>query len=311
MTSQPGDKIKILVIQGPTASGKTGLAIRLAEAIGGEIVNADSMQVYKGMDIGTAKPCKDLQNKVPHHLIDIVSPEQNFSVGDFRKEAVKAIADIHARGAKPIIVGGTGLYIRALLKGLAEVPPADDEYRMELQELLEHKGGEFLLSQLALVDLVSATALHPNDHVRIIRALEVFRLTGKPISEFRGCHGFMTEDYSYLKIGIRVERAELYARINHRVDEMINDGFIDEVIGLLALGYGRELKSMRSIGYREICSYLSGETDLDKAVSLIKRNTRHYGKRQETWLRGDPEISWVEYPKSFDTIQNHVIAFFD
>jgi tRNA dimethylallyltransferase len=311
MNCQQVEKIRVLVIQGPTASGKTDLALNLAEAIGGEIVNADSMQVYRGMDIGTAKPSPELQNRTPHHLIDIVSPAHNFSVGDFRREAVQSIAEIHDRGAKPIIVGGTGLYIRALLKGLAEVPQADADYRLELQELLDQGGGELLLSRLMLVDPDTANVLHPNDHLRIVRALEVFRQTGIPISKFRKNHGFMADDYKCLKIGIRVEREELYRRINNRVECMIAEGFVDEVRGLLESGYDRELKAMKSIGYREICSFIEGECSLDEAITLIKRNTRHYGKRQETWLRTDTEISWVEYPKSFATIKNHVDAFFD
>ena len=306
-----GEKIRLLVIQGPTASGKTELAIRIAESLGGEIINADSMQVYRGMDIGTAKPSPDLQKRVRHHLLDIVSPDKNFSAGDFRREAVKAISEIHSRGAKPILVGGTGLYIRVLLKGLVEVPPADPEYRKELQELIERSGGDFLLSKLALLDPVSAAALHPNDHVRIIRALEVFRQSGSPISAFRDRHGFMAEEYDYLKIGIRLSREELYSRINRRVECMIDEGLEDEVKGLLASGYDLELKSMKSIGYREMCSYLAGECTIDEAVELIKRNTRRYCKRQETWFRGDSEIYWVEYPKSFASIINHVHAFFD
>ncbi|GAM11592.1 tRNA dimethylallyltransferase 2 [Geobacter sp. OR-1] len=311
MNSSRKDGIRLVVVQGPTASGKTDLAIRLAEAIGGEIVNADSMQVYRGMDIGTAKPSPDLQQRVPHHLVDIVTPDQNFSAGDFRRAAVKIIEDIHSRGLKPIIVGGTGLYIRALLKGLAEVPPADTEYRDQLQIILEQGGGKGLLAELAQVDPLTAAVLHPNDHVRIVRALEVFRQTGSPISKFRQDHGFKSEEYRYLKIGIRLDREELYDRINHRVEKMICDGLENEVRGLINAGYGRELKSMNSIGYREMCAYIAGEASPDEAVDLIKRNTRRYGKRQETWLKGDAEISWVEYPKSFATIKNHVNAFFD
>jgi len=305
------EKDRLLVIQGPTASGKTDLAVKLAEEIGGEIVNADSMQVYRGMDIGTAKPSPDLRNRVPHHLLDLVNPDRNFSVGDFCIEASKAISDIHCRGAIPIIVGGTGLYVRALLKGLADLPQADARYREELQVKLESNGGEVLLAELALVDHETAAILHPNDHVRIVRALEVFRQTGIPISRLRTIHGFTAEKYKSLKIGIKVEREELYNRINRRVESMVDYGFVDEVRRLLVSGYSKELKSMKSIGYREMCSFLSGECSYDEAINLIKRNTRHYGKRQETWLRSDQEISWVEYPKSFDTIKNHVHAFFD
>jgi tRNA dimethylallyltransferase len=305
------EKIKILVIQGPTASGKSDLAVALAHCIGGEIVNADSMQVYRVMDIGTAKPSRELQNTVPHHLLDIVAPYQNFSAGDFRREAIKSIADIHSRGRIPIIVGGTGLYIRGLLHGLVETPPIDADYRSELQERFEKSGGEILLAELAAVDPDTAAVLHPKDHVRIIRALEVFRQTGVPVAQFRSNHRFTAQDYCSLKIGIRVERSILYERINSRVEKMIADGFIDEVNGLLAAGYDKEMKAMRSIGYREICRYLAGECSLEEAVLLMQRNTRRYAKRQETWLRGDNEISWVEYPESFASIKNNVIAFFD
>lgn len=311
MNHRQDEKIRVLVIQGPTASGKSDLAVQLAEEIGGEIINADSMQVYRGMDIGTAKPSPDCRGRVPHHLLDIVDPDQSFSAGDFRRAAVKAIEEIHSRGHKPVIVGGTGLYIRALLKGLVEAPPADAAYRDELQALLAVGGGETLLSRLALVDPETAAILHPNDHVRIIRALEVFRLTATPISRFRTTHRFMAEDYRCLKIGISVDREELYRRIERRVDSMLAEGFIDEVRRLLGQGYSSTLKAMKSIGYRELCSCMAGEISIEEAVTLIKRNTRRYAKRQETWLRGEREISWVEYPKSFATIKNNVIAFFD
>jgi tRNA dimethylallyltransferase len=197
------------------------------------------------------------------------------------------------------------------LKGLAEVPKADAEYRDELRRFFDAEGGEALLGRLALVDPETSNILHPNDHVRIIRALEVFRQTGMTVSGLRNEHRFTGDNYRCLKIGIRVEREELYSRINSRVESMMAEGFEDEVRGLLNVGYGRDLKSMRSIGYRELCSYFARECTMEEAVTLIQRNTRHYGKRQETWLKTDPEIIWVEYPKSFDIIQNHVHAFFD
>lgn len=304
------DKIKVVIILGPTASGKTDLAVRLAERFDGEIVNADSMQVYRGMDIGTAKPSPPLRQRVPHHLVDIVTPDVNFSAADFRREAAAVIDDIHRRGKRVFVVGGTGLYIRALLQGLVDSPRGDESIRRELVELAQTVGNEELLHRLAMVDPETAERLHPNDRLRIIRALEVYRQTGRPISSFRGEHGFADTYYDCLKIGIRVERQELYRRVESRVEEMIEQGLIAEVEGLLRAGYTPDLKSMRSIGYKEICAYLAGGCTLDEAVQLIKRDTRHYAKRQMTWFNKDFEINWVEYPESFATICNHVIEFF-
>lgn len=302
-------KPKIIIIVGPTASGKTELALRLAERFDGEIVNADSMQVYRGMDIGTAKPSMELRRRVPHHLIDIVDPDADFSASDFRREAARVIADIHGRGRRVFVVGGTGLYVRALLKGLVDSPSGAESIRRELQETARRLGGAELLRRLAEVDPETAGRLHPNDQVRIIRALEVYRQTGRPISSFRGEHGFTGDYYDYLKIGIAVERSELYRRIEERVERMLAEGFLDEVRGLLARGYDAGLKPMRAIGYKEICSLLAGAYPLDEAVRLIKRDTRRYAKRQLTWFNRESEIYWVEYPDKFDTICNHVIEF--
>ncbi len=305
-----GEKIKLVSIVGPTASGKSELAVRLAERFDGEIVNADSMQVYCGMDIGTAKPSPLLRQRVPHHLVDIVSPDVNFSASDFRREAAAAIADIQSRGRKAFVVGGTGLYIRALLQGLVDSPSGDESIRRELVELAQRDGNEEILRRLALVDPETAGRLHPNDRVRVVRALEVYLQTGRPISTFRGEHGFADIHYDCLKIGLRVERQELYRRIENRVEEMIEQGLIAEVEELLRAGFTSDLKAMRSIGYKEICAYLAGEYSLDAAVALIKRDTRRYAKRQMTWFNKDFEINWVEYPDSFVTICNHVIEFF-
>jgi len=299
-------KIKLLVIAGPTGSGKSDLAVRLAEQIGGEIVNADSMQVYRGLNIGTAKPSAEELARVPHHLLDIVSPDQSFTASDFRREAAAAIADIDRRGKKAIVVGGTGLYIRALLEGLVDSPTGDPELRLQFADV----AGEELLQRLFLVDHETASRLHPNDRVRIIRALEVFSQTGRPISSFRSEHGFSGTYYDTLKIAIKVERQELYRRVDRRVDQMLQDGLVDEVRSLLASGYSREMKAMRSIGYKEICAYLAEETSLDEAVNLIKRDTRRYAKRQMTWFGKENEIYWLEYPESFATILGHVIEFF-
>lgn len=299
-------KIKLLVLSGPTGSGKTELAVRLAEQIGGEIVNADSMQVYRGMDIGTAKPPAEALARVAHHLLDIVSPELNFTASDFRREAAAAIADINGRGLKAVVVGGTGLYIRALLEGLVDSPTGDPELRLQFAELT----GEELLRRLFLVDPETASRLHRNDRVRIIRALEVFSQTGRPISSFRSEHAFSGAYYDTLKIAIKVERQELYRRIDQRVEQMLQDGLVDEVRTLVASGYRRESKALGSIGYKEISAYLAGETALDAAVDLIKRDTRRYAKRQMTWFSKENDINWLEYPGSFATILAHAIEFF-
>ena len=299
-------KIKLLVLSGPTGSGKSELAVRLAEHIDGEIVNADSMQVYRGLDIGTAKPPAEALARAPHHLLSFVAPEINFTASDFRREAAAAIADIDSRGKKAIVVGGTGLYIRALLEGLVDSPNGDPELRLQFADL----PGEELLRRLGLVDPETASRLHPNDRIRIVRALEVFSQTGRPISAFRAEHAFSGSYYEPLKMAIKVERQELYRRINIRVEQMLQDGLVAEVVSLLASGYDRELKALRSIGYKEISACLAGEIALDEAVSLIKRDTRRYAKRQMTWFSKENDIYWLEYPESFATILEHVIEFF-
>jgi tRNA dimethylallyltransferase len=278
--------------------------------LGGEIVNADSMQVYRGMDIGTAKPSLELRQKIPHHLIDIKEPDMDFSASDFRIEAARAIADIAGRGKKPIIVGGTGLYIMALLRGLVDSPSGAGKVRVELEEEANERGGEEMLTELALVDPVTAARLHPRDLVRIIRALEVYRLTGVPISQQRLAHGFREDHYRSFKIGLAVERTELYDRINMRVERMMAEGLVEEVQALLDRGFSPIMKSMRSIGYRQICGYLAGEYPIEEAVRLIKRDSRRYAKRQTTWFKGDKEIYWVEYSDNFVSICSNVIEFF-
>jgi tRNA dimethylallyltransferase len=250
-----------------------------------------------------------LRQRIPHHLIDIVTPDVNFTAADFRREAVQIIADIQRRGKRVFLVGGTGLYIRALLQGLAESPGGDEAYRKDLQALAREKGNAELLKLLTLVDPVTAQRLHQNDQVRIIRALEVYRQSGRPLSSFREEHGFAGAFYPFLKIGLRVERDELYRRIEQRVDRMVAAGLVDEVRGLLAAGYGPGLKSMRSIGYKEICAFLGGACDLEEAIRLIKRDSRRYAKRQLTWFAREKEINWLEYPDNFATINKYVIEF--
>jgi tRNA dimethylallyltransferase len=295
-----GNKLSpVIVIVGPTASGKSDLAVQLAEMCGGEVVNADSMQVYSGMDIGTAKPSPELLQRVPHHLLGIVPPDVNFTAADFQREARRVIVEIHARGRMPIVVGGTGLYIRALLHGLSPSPGGDEDFRAELTEIADREGNDVLLDRLRRVDPETAGRLHVNDRFRIIRALEVYHQSGRPFSAYQSGHAFAEEWCTALKVGIDVPREELYRRINLRVEQMLADGLVDEVKGLLAAGYGRDLKALRSIGYKEICAYLAGESSLPEATELIKRDSRHYAKRQLTWFKREPEINWVEYPETF------------
>jgi len=302
---------KILVIAGPTASGKSALALELARRLDGEIVNADSLQVYRGMDIGTAKPSIEERAGIPHHLIDIADPDQPFSAADFAGAADAAIRDIDSRGKRAIVVGGTGLYIRALLKGLVDSPGGADEFRQALHEEAGRLGNEALLERLRQVDPELAGRTHPNNLVRIIRALEVHHLTGIPLSRYQEEHGFSGQRYQVLQIGIRVERPLLYERIDERVSRMLGQGLLQEVKRLLDAGYDREYKAMRAIGYKEMAAYLAGECSLDEAIRLIKRDSRHYAKRQLTWFNADKDILWLEYPAEFDTILKHAIEFYD
>lgn len=302
---------KILVICGPTASGKSELAVRLARLLDGEIVNADSMQIYRGMDIGTAKPTLVERGGIPHHLLDVADPDRNFSAADFAEEAAAAIAGIAGRGRCPIVVGGTGLYIRALLHGLVDSPGGSEKVRGELRREARALGNRAMLERLRAVDPELASTIHPNNLVRIIRGLEAYQTTGVPLSRSQREHGFARRRYATLKIGIRTERLELYDRIEKRVDGMLAAGLPDEVRRLLRAGFHRELKAMRAIGYKEICAFLAGELSLEEATLLIKRDSRRYAKRQITWFNADQEIIWLEYPGKFVTISQNCIDFFN
>ena len=302
---------KLLIICGPTASGKSDLALRLAHELEAEIINADSMQVYRGMDIGTAKPTPEERLEIRHHLIDVADPDQLFSAADFAAAADAAIEEITGRGKRVIVAGGTGLYIRALLKGLVDSPSGAGEIRQALHAEAAESGNEAMLAKLRLVDPELAARIHPNNLVRIIRALEVYRLTGTTLSRYQQEHGFAAKRYESLQIGIRVERQELYQRIEARVDRMLAGGLLEEVQNLLANGCRPESKAMRAIGYKEAVACLSAEYSLDEAALLIKRDTRRYAKRQLTWFNADPDIIWLEYPEKFVTILQHAIEFFE
>ncbi|WP_124727479.1 tRNA (adenosine(37)-N6)-dimethylallyltransferase MiaA [Staphylospora marina] len=303
-------KPPLLIIVGPTASGKTGLGIRLAKRFDGEVVSGDSMQIYRGMDIGTAKVTPEEQEGVPHHLIDIIEPDVPFSVSEFKTRARRTIADIQARGKLPILVGGTGLYIEAvvhdyLMPQVRECPETREKYR----RLAEERGNEALHRVLAEVDPETAARLHPNDVKRVIRALEVYEITGKPLSKSAGKG---ESPYDALWIGLTMRRDRLYERINRRVDEMLDAGLIDEVRRLVNRGYGRHLTSMQGIGYKEIISFLEGEISREEAVRLIKKGTRKYAKRQLSWFRRLSEIHWfdAEDNRSFPEIVELVAGKF-
>jgi len=309
MTSTP--PVKLLIICGPTASGKSELALRLAHDLDAEIVNADSMQIYSGLDIGTAKPTPEQQAEIRHHLIDVANPAQLFSAADFCAAADVAIRDIISRGKRVIVAGGTGLYIRALVKGLVDSPSGEGELREALLDESCRVGNAAMLEKLQQVDPELAAVLHPNNLVRIIRALEVYQLTGIPLSQYQKKHAFATRRYEALQIGISVDRSVLYERIDGRVEQMLASGLLEEVRSLLAAGYGRDIKPLRSIGYKEAVAHLSGDISAEEAVRLIKRNTRHYAKRQLTWFKADPDILWFEYPEKFDKILRHAIEFYE
>lgn len=302
-------KPKVVVVLGPTATGKSALALELARSFRGEIISADSVQVYRLMDIGTAKPPPEVRREVPHHLIDVVWPDEDFSAGLFRRYAQEAISEIVARGKVPIVVGGTGLYIKALTEGLLEGVEGNPEVRRWLKEEAERLGVRGLWERLREVDPESAAKVHLHDLYRILRALEIYYCTGIPASVLRGRHRFSERPYETLKIGLWKPRDALYQRIDRRVEEMIKGGLRDEVEKLLELGYSPELKSMRSIGYRQMVEHLQGAYSLDEASRRVKRETRRFAKRQITWFKRDPEVHWFSYPEERDRIMGLVAEF--
>ena len=286
------DRPRVVILLGPTGVGKSKFAIEWAEELGGEIISADSMQVYRYMDIGTAKPTLDDQKKVRHHLIDLVTPDQPFHAALYRTLGRKTIDQLF-ENKKPIwIVGGTGLYIKTLTQGLFSSPKIDPRVRENLRGEAKEKGGDALYGRLKRVDSKTAFHLHPNDLFRVIRALEVFDSTGVPISFYREQHRFGERPYVTLKIGLEKNRDMLYRRIEERVDQMVEKGFLGEVAGLMEMGYGRELKPMQSLGYKQMVQFLVKEIGWDEAVRRMKRDTRHYAKRQWSWFKADPEVHW-------------------
>lgn len=301
-------KIKIVVLCGPTAVGKTSVAIETAKAFCGEIVNADSMQIYRHMNIGTAKPTPEEREMVRHHLIDIADPDEPFDAAKYAKTAGEIITRLDEEKKTAFVVGGTGLYIKALVHGLFPANPTDPAIRDRLKSELARSGPDLLYKKLAAVDPETAQKLHPNDTHRVIRAMEVFETSGKPISTWQQAHGFGDHAYQALKIGLTMERKQLYDRIDARVNAMINEGLTDEVKRLLERGYGSRLKSMQSIGYRHMADYIEGRLMFDEAVRTLKRDTRRYAKRQFTWFIKDSSIVWLQ-PENITEIIQQVRSF--
>ena len=286
------EKPKIIVICGPTGIGKTAVGIELARKLGGEIISADSMQIYRHMDIGTAKPTPEELAQIEHHMIDIVDPDEDYDAVQFSKQARDRMAEITNANLIPFVVGGTGLYIKALLHGLFQSKPVDSKIRNRLKQEAEENGSVFLFERLKKNDPAAAGRIHPKDSYRIIRALETIESSGKTISEHHQNHGFEDEPFNALKIGLRRDREKLYERIDHRVDLMIQAGLVEEVKKLLAMGYSAELKSMQSIGYRHVVGFLAGSLPWDECLRTLKRDTRRFAKRQFTWFGADRDIIW-------------------
>jgi tRNA dimethylallyltransferase len=285
-------KTRLVIISGPTASGKSSLAVELAHLFNGEVISADSMQVYKLMDIGTGKPTYEERRGIAHHLIDVVYPDEEYTAARFRTEASNKINEIAARGKTVILAGGTGLYIKALTQGLFNGPEANRELRQELVAIAAGQGRETLHEMLRKIDPDGASRIHPNNLNRVVRAIEVFELAGRPISSLQKEHSFSEEQYECLKIGLNTGREQLYAAIDARVDQMISAGLIEETRALSDMGFGYDLKPMCGLGYKEMAGFLKGEYPFEEAVRLMKRNTRHYAKRQLTWFRKDIATRW-------------------
>jgi tRNA dimethylallyltransferase len=301
-------KPRLVIILGPTGVGKTAMALALGARLGAEIVSADSMQVYRGMDVGTAKPTWEERRQIPHHLLDVVDPDEPFDASRYCALAHGIIGRLHGEGKPVLVVGGTGLYIKALLGGLIAGPTADESLRRSLKEEAKRRGVRHLFERLRARDPQAAERIAPRDGVRIVRALEVLELTGRSIVEHQKDHRFREQPYETLKIGLTLAREELLARIDARTERMIADGFVGEVERLLGRGYGRSLKPMQSLGYRHVAAYLSGEGDLTGAIGLIKRDTRRYAKRQMTWFAADREILWLG-PREIDAAAGRIDRF--
>jgi tRNA dimethylallyltransferase len=299
---------KVAVLVGPTAVGKTAVALELAAALGADIVNADSMQLYRELDVGTAKPTVAERARVRHHLVDVADPDEPYDAARYAREGRAVLAALHQQGIPPLVVGGTGLYIKALLAGLFEQEDAVLEVRPRLARELADQGLPALFSRLKSLDPATARRLAPGDTYRILRALEVVEATGRPLSDLHAAHGFQDRPYETLKLGLTLPREELYRRIETRVDLMLGQGWLEEV-RRLAHRYPPEIKPLQALGYRHLVAVLAGALSLAEAVEETKKETRRYAKRQLTWFNADPEVSWFS-PSQLEELTRLVQDFF-
>lgn len=293
---------RVIVIVGPTCSGKTLLSLNLGQKLRTEIISADSRQIYKYLDVGTAKPSKEELQKVKHHFIDSLEPNQIFNVSNFENEALKIIKQLHRAKKIPIVVGGSGLYIKAVVDGIFNEVDTDQEFRKELLSEKKKFGNKYLYKKLIEVDEVSADSMLPQNWKRVIRALEVYHITGIPIWKFHEEHKRETE-FEFLQFGLNWEREILYKNINNRVNKMIEHELELEVKRLIDAGFSSDENSLNTVGYKEMIAYMNGEYDIDKAIELIKRNTRRYAKRQMTWFRKDNRINWMKVDAEYDLVE--------
>jgi tRNA dimethylallyltransferase len=292
MATEAKEQVPVLAVGGATATGKSALALALAERLGGEIVNADALQVYRGFDIGTAKPSVAERRRVAHHLVDILDAHERWSAGEFARRAHQAIAEISARGRLPIVVGGSGLYWRALFTGLSPVPPADPEASRQLRARLLAEGLPALQAELARRDPVTAARLAPGDRQRVLRALEVALVSGRPLSAWIAQQPFGTQKIASIRVGLTLARGILYDRIRGRVARMVEGGWVAEVRELVGRGLDPNLPAFQAIGYRQLVRFVNGEWDLGTAIEETVRATRRFAKRQETWFRKEPDVTW-------------------
>lgn len=303
-------KKNVLVLVGPTCSGKSTVGFLIAKEIKGEIISADSRQIYKYLDIGTAKPPVQERKKIKHHFIDELLPEHDFNAGEFSNQARERIDTIFNAGKQPIVVGGSGLYIQAFIDGFFEGPSADKDVREKIYEELHKKGKEGLLEELRKVDPLSASRMLPSNLHRIIRALEVYKVTGTPISELQKIN--ISPNFNSVLVGLQWDRIKLYERINERVDWMLNSGLLNEVKSLVEKGYSTKITSLRTVGYQEVFQFFEGKISYVDMVELIKRNSRRYAKRQLTWFRRDGRIKWFELGAEldFNRVSKEIISYF-
>jgi tRNA dimethylallyltransferase len=290
---------KVIVIAGPTCSGKTDLSLLLAEELNSEIISADSRQFFKYLDIGTAKPGTDSLKKIKHYFINSLNPDEYYNASKYEKDALEVCENLINQNKIPVVAGGSGLYIKALVDGIFDSADVDTDYRNFLLNQKELYGNEYIYSELKKVDPESASKMLPQNWKRVLRALEVYHQTGEPIWKQQKIYK-RDEEIKFRQFGLTWQRKELYSNIENRVDEMLSKGLVDEVRNILNMGFSEKLNSLNTVGYKEIISYLNNEITLERAVELIKRNTRHYAKRQLTWFNGDKRIKWFKVDKKYD-----------